>query len=60
MKWFLSTTEPVEGSTLELKDLIEKGKAQFSDKFVRGLREEVFHDAAWGKGSRTLAGFRFR
>jgi hypothetical protein len=60
VKWFLSTAEPMEGSTLEVKDLIEKGKAQFSDKFVRGLREEVFHDVAWGKGSRTLAGFRFR
>jgi F0F1-type ATP synthase membrane subunit b/b' len=60
VKWFLVTAEPMEGSTLEVKDLIEKGKAQFSDKFVRGLREEVFHDAAWGKGSRTLAGFRFR
>ena len=60
VKWFLSTAEPMEGSTLEVKDLIEKGKAQFSDKFVRGLREEVFQDCAWGKGSRTLAGFRFR
>jgi len=60
VKWFLQVTEAMEGSTLEVKDLIEKGKAQFSDKFVRGLREEVFQDCAWGKGSRTLAGFRFR
>jgi hypothetical protein len=60
VKWFLQVTEAMEGSTLEVKDLIEKGKTQFSDKFVRGLREEVFQEAAWGKGSRTLAGFRFR
>ena len=59
IKWFLQTTEPMEGSQLEIKDLIEKGKAQFSDKFVRGLREEVFQETAWGKGSRILAGFRF-
>jgi len=59
VKWFLATTEPMEGSQIEIKDLIEKGKAQFSDKFVRGIREEVFQDFAWGKGSRTLSGFRF-
>jgi hypothetical protein len=59
IKRFLQTTEPMEGSQLEIKDLIEKGKAQFSDKFVRGLREEVFQETAWGKGSRILAGFRF-
>jgi len=58
-KWFMTVTEPMEGSTLEVKDLIEKGKAQFSDKFVRGLREEVFQDTVWGKGSRIIAGFRF-
>jgi len=58
VKWFIGATEPVEGSTIEIKDLIEKGKAQFSDKFVRGLREEVFQEAVWGKGSRVLVGFR--
>ena len=59
IKWFLGVAEPMEGSQLEIKDLIEKGKAQFSDKFVRGLREDVFQETAWGKGSRVLAGFRF-
>jgi hypothetical protein len=59
IKWFLQTAEPMEGSQLEIKDLIEKGKAQFSDKFVRSLREEVFQDTVWGKGSRIFAGFRF-
>jgi hypothetical protein len=58
VKWFMSATESVEGSTIEIKDLVEKGKAQFSDKFVRGLREEVFQEAVWGKGSRVLVGFR--
>ena len=59
IKWFLGVAEPMEGSQVEIKDLIEKGKAQFSDKFVRGLREDVFQETAWGKGSRVLAGFRF-
>lgn len=58
IKWFCSITEVSEGGTLDVKDLVEKGK-QFSDKFIRGLREEVFQEAAWGKGSRTLAGVRF-
>ena len=59
IKWFLITTESMEGSQIEIKDLVEKGKAQFSDKFVRGVREEVFQEAVWGKGSRVLAGIRF-
>ena len=60
VKWFMATTEAVEGSTIEIKDLVEKGKAQFTDKFIRGLREEVFQETVWGKGSRVLAGFRIR
>jgi hypothetical protein len=59
IKWFLRVTEPAEAAQLEIKDLIEQGKAQFSDKFVRGLREEVFQEMTWGKGSRILTGFRF-
>ena len=59
IKWFQAITEPMQGSQIEVKDLVEKGKANFSDKFVRGLREEVFQEAVWGKGSRTLGGFRF-
>jgi len=59
IKWFLRVTEPAEAAQLEIKDLIEQGKAQFSDKFVRGLREEVFQETTWGKGSRILTGFRF-
>lgn len=59
IKWFLTRTEPMEGSQIEIKDVIEKGKQQFSDKFVRSIREEVFQEVVWGKGSRTLAGLRF-
>lgn len=59
IKWFRGITEPKEGSQIEVKELVEMGKANFSDKFIRSLREEVFHEKVWGRGSRILSGFRF-
>jgi len=59
IKWFRGITEPKEGSQIEVKELVEMGKANFSDKFIRSLREEVFQEKVWGRGSRILSGFRF-
>jgi hypothetical protein len=59
IKWFRGITEPKEGSQIEVKELVEMGKASFSDKFIRSLREEVFQEKVWGRGSRILSGFRF-
>jgi hypothetical protein len=60
LKWFLGATIVQEGETLELKDMVTKAKAQgFSEKYVRGLREELFQEDAWPKGTRVLLGMRF-
>lgn len=56
IKWFLSQTTMDEKGQIEIKDVIDKGKSQFSEKFVRGLREEVFEENAWLKGSRFITG----
>ena len=39
-----------------MKDVVEKGKPQFSEKFIRGLREDIFQDAVWPKGGRFITG----
>ena len=55
IKWLLAETQEDSGQ-IEIKDLIDRGKSQFSEKFIRGLREDVFNDAAWVKGSRFITG----
>ena len=59
VKWFLTQAVQQEGSQIEIKDLVERGKAQFSEKFIRGCREDVFEDAVWPKGSRCMVGLRW-
>ncbi len=58
IKWLLATTEVDGSSQVEIKDIIERGKGTYPEKYVRGLREEIFQDAAWPKGSRFLVGLR--
>jgi hypothetical protein len=58
VKWLLATTEVDADSQVEIKDIIEKAKTTYPEKYVRGLREELFQDAAWPKGSRFLVGLR--
>jgi hypothetical protein len=60
IKWLLTQVEAQEGSQIELKDLVERAqKAAFSEKFVRGSREDVFEDAIWIKGARCITGLRW-
>jgi hypothetical protein len=59
VKWLLVEAEADSSSQIEIKDLIERGKSNYSEKFIRGLREEVFEDAAWVKGSRFIVGLRW-
>ena len=60
LKWFLGAAAPHEGGSIELKDLITRAKVQgYSEKYVRGLREELFQEDAWPKGTRVLLGMRF-
>jgi hypothetical protein len=61
--WLLGATEVQASAHIEIKDLLERAKAaagRFSEKFVRGLREEVFQEMAWGKGARTVFGLAWR
>ena len=59
IKWILAQVEVREGCQVDIKDIVEKGKSQqFSEKFIRGLREAVFTEGAWPKGSRTVVGMR--
>lgn len=58
IKWLLTTTEVDGNSQVEIKDIIERGKGTYPEKYVRGLREEIFQDGAWPKGSRFLVGLR--
>ena len=61
VKWFLGITEVHAGAQIEVKDLIEKGRKEgFSEKWVRGAREDIFQETAWPKGGRFLAGVRLR
>lgn len=60
VKWLLGLCEVQEGKQVEVKELLEKAKeAKFADKFVRGLRETLFQDAAWSKGSRYILGLQW-
>ena len=60
IKWLLTQVESLEGSQIELKDLVERAsKASFSEKFVRGTREDVFEESAWIKGARYITGLRW-
>jgi hypothetical protein len=61
VKWLLAEVEVREGTQVEIKDLIERGKTRnFSEKFLRGLREDVFQESCWSKGSRFIQGMRWK
>jgi len=59
IKWLLIQTSLQEGSQIEIKDLVEKGKSDFSEKFIRSMREDIFQETAWPKGGRFIAGLRW-
>lgn len=60
VKWLLVQAEAREGVQVEIKELLERAKvAGYSEKFVRGLREEMFQETAWSKGARYLLGLRW-
>ena len=58
IKWLLAVATVEPGTQLELKDLIEKGRPDFSERTIRGFREDLFQDSAWAKGSRFILGIR--
>ena len=60
VKWLMMHVEAREGGQLELKELIERARVEgYGEKYVRGLREEVFQETAWAKGARVISGLRW-
>ena len=59
IKWLLSQTRVEEGAQIEIKDIVEKGKTEFSEKFIRSSREDVFTESVWPKGGRYIMGLRW-
>ena len=58
IKWLVTETETYDGQ-IEIKDLIDRGK-NYPEKFIRGLREEVFNQENWVKGGRFITGIRWQ
>ena len=60
VKWLMGQVEAREGAQVELKELIERARGEgYGEKYVRGLREEVFQETAWAKGARVIVGLRW-
>jgi hypothetical protein len=61
LRWLLETCEVQEGAVLEVKDVLERAKGlKISEKCLRGLRDDLFQEAAWGKGGRQIVGLRWK
>lgn len=60
ISWILSVCSIKPECQIEIKRLIESGKEKgFSEKWIRGLREELFQDSAWTTGSRYITGLEW-
>jgi hypothetical protein len=61
ISWLLTVCEVREASQIEIKRLIDCGKEKgFSEKWIRGLREELFQDSAWLGGARYITGLAWK
>lgn len=60
IKWLLNQITLKEGAQIEVKDIVEKGRAEFSEKFIRSMREEIFQESAWAKGGRFISGLQWK
>jgi len=59
IKWLLTVVEVREGTQIEIKDILELSRKKgYPEKWVRALREDVFQETAWVKGSRFILGLR--
>jgi hypothetical protein len=57
ISWILSVCSVKIDSQIEIKRVIDCGKEKgFSEKWIRGLREELFQDNAWLGGARYITG----
>ena len=61
MKWLLQVATVTPGVQISIADLVERGKkAEFSEKYIRSTREEIFQESAWPKGSRYILGVTWK
>jgi hypothetical protein len=62
VKWFVEATKTGEGEQLELRDLFEEARraGSWGEKWIKGLREDLFKETAWSKGARYMNGVRWR
>lgn len=59
--WLLKTVSVQEGTQIEIKELLERGKeGGFAEKWIRDLREEIFQPVAWSKGARYISGLSWK
>lgn len=60
IRWLLHATSSDENCQVEVKRMIEGGVEKgFSEKWIRDLREALFQESAWTKGSRYINGIRW-
>ena len=60
IRWLLQATSSDENGQVEVKRMIEGGiEKGFSEKWIRDLREALFQESAWAKGSRYINGIRW-
>ena len=60
VRWLLTVAEVREGTQVELKDLLDRARVVgYGEKWVRGLRDDLFQESAWVKGARHLLGLRW-
>lgn len=61
VKWFVEVTEPAADHQLELRDLFEEARraGSWGEKWIKGLREDLFKETAWPKGARYMNGVRW-
>ena len=60
IRWLLHATSSDENGQVEVKRMIEGGVEKgFSEKWIRDLREALFQESAWTKGSRYINGIRW-
>ena len=61
LKWLLDVCEVAEGGELEIRELVEAARKEgYGEKWIKGLREDLYRERAWSKGARLIYGLRWR
>jgi hypothetical protein len=61
VNWLMNICHVKPGAQLEVKRIIDSGRAAgFSEKWIRDLREELFQETAWIRGSRYINGLELK